>query len=73
MACKALTSIMQPKIDEAFNSGFEDGFNNGFNNESLDKGVSIFKNMIKDGMPKELAQKYAEISDELVKKALEEI
>ncbi|MBR3769216.1 MAG: hypothetical protein IKL06_01660 [Lachnospiraceae bacterium] len=65
MACKALTSIMQPKIDEAF----DDGFNNG----SLDKGISIFKNMIKDGMPKELAQKYAEISDELAEKALAEI
>jgi len=60
-----LTSIMQPKIDEAF----DDGFNNG----SLDKGISIFKNMIKDGMPKELAQKYAEISDEIAEKVLAEI
>ena len=69
MACRALTEIMQPKIDEAFNSGFDNGFNNG----SLDKGISIFKNMIKDGMSRELAQKYAEISDELVEKALTEI
>jgi len=65
MACRVLTEIMQPKIDEAFN--------NGFNNGSLDKGVNIFKNMIKDGMSKELAQKYAEISDELAEKALAEI
>lgn len=62
---KAWEEIVQPRIDEAFNSGFDNG--------SLDKGVSIFKNMIKDGMSRELAQKYAEISDELVKKALEEI
>ena len=61
MACRALTEIMQPKIDEAFNNG------------SLDRGVCVFKNMIKDGMSRELAQKYAEISDELAEKALAEI
>ena len=66
---KAWAEIVQPRIDEAF----DDGFNNGFNNGSLDKGVSIFKNMIRDGMSRELAQKYAEISDELVEKALTEI
>ena len=62
---KAWAEIVQPKIDEAFD--------NGFNNGSLDKGVNIFKNMIKDGMAREQAQKYAEISDELAEKALAEI
>lgn len=69
MACRALTEIMQPKIDEAF----DNGFNNGFNNGSVDKSISIFKNMIKDGMSREQAQKYAEISDQLAEKALAEI
>jgi len=69
MACRVLTEIMQPKIDEAFNNGF----NNGFSNGSLDKGISIFKNMIKEGISRELAQKCAEISDELAEKALSEI
>ena len=69
MACKALTEIMQPKIDEAF----DNGFNNGFDNGSINKGISIFKKMIKEGMPRELAQKYTEISDELAEKALSEM
>ena len=61
MACRALTEIMLPKIDEAFNNG------------SLDRGIIILKNMIKEGVPRELAQKCAELSDELVEKALKEI
>ena len=63
--CKALAEIMKPEIDEAFNNGFDNGFVGG--------KIEIFKNMIKDGMPRELAQKYAEISDQLVEKALAEI
>lgn len=67
--CKALEEIMKPQIDAAFNNGFDNGFDDGF-----DRGkVHIFQNMIKDGMPRELAQKYAEISDVLVEKALAEI
>ena len=63
--CKALAEIMKPEIDEAFNNGVGDG---------IDKGkICVFQNMIKDGMSRELAQKYAEISDELVEKALAEM
>ncbi len=63
--CKALAEIMKPEIDEAFNNGFDDGTNN--------KGIQVFKNMITNGISKELAQKYAEISDSLVEKALSEM
>ena len=61
MMCKALEEIMKPEIDEAVHNGIND------------KGIQVFKNMIADGMPKELAQKYADISDQLVEKALAEI
>lgn len=57
MACRIVTEIVQTKIDEMLDN----------------KSVQIFKNMIRDGMPRELAQKYAELSDELVEKALAEI
>lgn len=60
MAAKALVEIMKPQIDEAFNDGRDE------------KGIRVFLNMIQDGMPRELAQKYAEISDTLVEKALAE-
>lgn len=58
---KAWAEIVQPKIDEAFD--------NGFNNGSM----CSFKNMIKEGMSRELAQKYSGLSDELVEKALAEM
>ena len=67
--CKALAEIMKPEIDEAFNNGFNNGFDDGTNN----KGIQVFKNMITNGISKELAQKYAEISDSLVEKALSEM
>ncbi len=67
--CKALAEIMKPEIDEAFNNGFDNGFDNGTNN----KGIQVFKNMIENGISKELAQKCAEISDSLVEKALSEM
>ena len=63
--CKALAEIMKPEIDEAFNNGFDDGIDSG--------KICVFQNMIKDGMSRELAQKYAEISDELVEMALKEM
>ena len=59
--CKALAEIMKPEIDEAFDNGMNDG------------KILIFRNMIKDGMSRELAQKYAELSDELVEKVLAEM
>ena len=63
--CKALAEIMKPEIDEAFNNGFDDGTDN--------KGIQVFKNMIANGISKELAQKCAEISDLLVEKAFDEL
>ena len=54
--CRGLAEFMKPELDEAFN--------NGFNNGSM----CSFKNMIKEGMSRELAQKYAGLSDELVEK-----
>ena len=63
--CRALAEIMKPEIDEAFNNGFDDGTDN--------KGIQVFKNMIANGISKELAQKCAEISDLLVEKALAEL
>lgn len=57
MSCRIVTEMVQAKIEERLN----------------DNSVHIFKNMIKDGMSRELAQKYAEISDELAEKALSEI
>ena len=59
--CKALAEIMKPEIDEAFNSGIEN------------KGIQVFKNMMANGISKELAQKCAETSDSLVEKALPEM
>ena len=67
--CKALAEIMKPEIDEAFNNGFNNGFDDGTDN----KGIQVFKNMIANGISKELAQKCAEISDLLVEKALSEM
>ena len=61
MVCKALADIMQPKLDEAFNNGKDE------------KAMSIFKNMIKEGVSKELAQKCAELDDNLVEIALSEM
>ena len=67
--CKALAEIMKPEIDEAFNNGF----NNGFNDGQQESKILVFRNMIKDGMSQEKAQKYAEISDELAEQVLAEI
>ena len=61
-------------FNDGFNNGFNDGFNNGFNNgfnEGTDNGrVEVFINLVNDGMPSKKAQKYANISDELVKEVL---
>ena len=57
MACRIVTEIVQTKMDEMLNN----------------KSIQIFKNMIKEGMSREVAQKCAEISDELAEKALSEI
>ena len=74
--CKALAEIMKPEIDIMMKEALEDGFNNGFNNgfnDGLDKkGIQVFKNMIQRGFSREEAQCLAEISDELVEKALRE-
>lgn len=64
--CKALAEIMKPEIEEAFNNGFNDGVDYGKN----DGKILVFRNMINDGMSRELAQKYAELSDEIVKQVL---
>ena len=64
--CKALAEIMKPELDEAFDNGFDAGFDDGIN----DGKVLAFRNMIKDGMPRERAQKYTEISDELAEQVL---
>lgn len=75
--CKALAEIMKPEIEAAFsngfNNGFDNGFDDGFDDGKEEKGIRVFQNMIKDGMSRELAQRYAEISDQLVEKALAEI
>lgn len=63
--CKAMAEIFKPEIDAAFN--------NGFNNGVDDKGIHVFKNMIKRGFSQEDAQSIAEISDELVERALAEL
>lgn len=76
--CKAMAEIFKPEIDAAVEaavaevreSAFTDGFNNGFNNGIDDKGIKVFINMIKRGFTKEDAQVMADISDELVEKAL---
>lgn len=62
--CKAMAEIFKPEIDAAF----DDGFNNGID----DKGIQVFKNMINRGFSVKDAQSLAEISDELVEKALAE-
>ncbi len=64
--CKALAEIMKPEIDEAFNNGFNDGVDYAKN----DGKILVFRNMIKAGISCELAQKYAELSDEIVKQVL---
>lgn len=79
--CKALAEIMKPEIDimmkealeDGFNTGFNDGFNNGLNFGTDKKGIQVFKNMIQRGFSREEAQSLAEISDELVEKALSEM
>lgn len=67
--CKALAEIMKPQIDEAFDNGFHDGFKDGMNDGKL----LAFRNMIKDGISRELAQKYTEISDQLAEQVLTEV
>ncbi len=66
--CKAMAEIFKPEIDAAF----DDGFNNGFNNGIDDKGIQVFKNMIRRGFSVKEAQSLAEISDKLVERALAE-
>ena len=60
--CKALAEIMKPELDEAFDNGVNQGKSAG--------KILVFKNMIKAGMSKELAQEYAELSDQLVEQVL---
>ena len=67
--CEALARIMKPEIDEAFNNGFDDGYDGG----KKEKGIEVFKNMLKKGLAREFAQECADISDELVEKALREM
>ena len=69
--CKALAEMMKPEIDAAFNNGFNNGFDNGFGNGAEEKGIRVFQNMISRGFSKEEAQALAEISDELVERALQ--
>ena len=70
-ALEAAVEVAVAEVREsAFNDGFNDGFNNGFNNGIDDKGIKVFVNMIKRGFAKEDAQAMAEISDELVERAL---
>lgn len=59
--CQALAKIMKPEIDEAFNNGFDDC------------KKEIFKNMLRKGLSKELAQECAGIDDELAEKILAEL
>lgn len=56
---------MKSELDEAFDNGFNDGFNNA--------SMCSFKNMIKEGMSREMAQKCAGLNDELVEKVLAEM
>lgn len=73
--CEALEKIMSSKIDAKVNAAVEaassKAFNNGFDNGINKKGMQIFCNMINRGFPREEAQALAEISDELVERALE--
>lgn len=59
--CKAMAEIFKPEIEAAFINGFDD------------KGIHVFKNMINRGFSREDAQSIAEISDELVERALAEL
>ena len=63
---KAIAEIFKPEIDAAFDNGFNNGFTNGID----DKGIRVFQNMINRGFSREEAQSLAEISDELVERAL---
>ena len=60
---------MKPELDEAFGNGFNDGMNQAKN----DGKILAFRNMIKDGMSRELAQKFTELSDQLVEEVLAEV
>lgn len=74
---EAIARIFKPELEAAYNNGQRDGFNNGFDNgfnDGIDnKGIQVFKNMIKRGFSREDAQAMAEISDELVEKAITEL
>ena len=74
--CKALAEIMKPEIDEAFDNGFNNGYNSGYK-EGVDCAknegkILAFRNMIKAGMSRELAQQCAELSDQLAEQVLAE-
>ena len=64
--CKAMAELFKPEIDAAFDNGFNNGFGDGVDN----KGIQVFKNMIERGFSREEAQQLADISDELVERAL---
>lgn len=67
--CKALAELFKDEIDAAKEEAKKCGFNDGFNNGC----IQTFQNMIKNGLSLELARKYANISDDLIKTALAEL
>ena len=78
--CKAMAEIFKPEVDAAVEAAVESAVeaavevakDTAFKEGVDDKGVKIFKNMIKRGFTREDAQSLAEIRDELVEKALAE-
>ena len=79
--CKALAEIMKPEFDAAVEEAVEkavekavvEAVEQAVEKTTADKGVQVFKNMITRGFSREAAQSIAEISDELVERALAEI
>ena len=73
--CQALMRIMKPEFDAAVEAAVEEAVSkvkeSAFNDGIDDKGIRIFVNMMKRGFSRDDAQAMAEISDELVSKALE--
>ena len=69
---KAFAEIMKPEIDAAVEVASSKAFNNGFDDGLDKKGIQVFRNMINRGFSREEAQSLAEISDELVERAMSE-
>ena len=70
--CKAMAEIFKPEIDAAVEAAVEATTVTVRENACNDKGMQVFKNMIKRGFSREDAQAMTEISDELVERALAE-